>query len=56
MGGGGSGGYIHQLFTIKTQRPGVRLAIKMPVRALLNANAAPFLKPQERPGVPGGYF
>lgn len=47
MGEGGSGGDIHQLFIIKIQRPGVRLAIKMPVRALINANAAPFF---ETPG------
>lgn len=44
---------MHQVLTVKTKRQTVRLAIKMPLRALLNANAAPFLKLQERAAVPG---
>lgn len=33
---------LQQVLTVKTKRQRTRLAIKMPIRALMNANAAPF--------------
>lgn len=38
---------MHQVLIMKTKRPRVRLTTKIPIRALMNANAAPFWNPRK---------